>query len=266
MHPVDAQNATDPGTGRPRATPEELEAWRRSTLIVMPALNEEGAIASVIAEIHSVIPGIRVLVVNDGSLDRTAEVARSAGALVADLPYNMGVGAAMRVGFNYARAYGISNVVQIDSDGQHDPGDLPAILRGLEHHDIVIGSRFVTRTAYEVRGPRKWAMKVMSMTISRLAKHPVTDTTSGYKASGPRAVELFALHYPAEYLGDTIEALVIAARSGLTMTEVTAHMRVRQAGVPSHNPVKSAIYLGRAFIALAFAQIRSKKTFEVHGA
>lgn len=229
------------------------------TLIVMPAFNEEEAVAAVVREVFEKLPGVACLVVDDGSTDRTAEVARAAGATVAVLPFNLGVGGAMRLGFRYALEQGFENVVQIDSDGQHDPNDVHEMLAGLSSADLVIGARFAGEGEYEVRGPRKWAMLVLSSILSRIAKTRLTDTTSGLRASGPRAVRVFATHYPAEYLGDTIETLVIAVRAGCKIEQVPASMRPRAGGVPSHSPVKAAVYLGRAVIALAFALIRPVK-------
>jgi glycosyltransferase involved in cell wall biosynthesis len=228
----------------------------RRTLIVMPAFNESGSVAQVIAEVQRELPGTACLVVDDGSHDDTAEVAQRAGALVARLPYNLGVGGAMRLGFRYALAHGFDSVVQIDSDGQHDPASVPGLLAELEHADIVIGARFAGKGSYTVRGPRRWAMGLLSRTLSRAAQVRLTDTTSGFKACGPQAIRLFAEHYPAEYLGDTIEALVIALRNGLTVRQVPVEMRERSAGQPSHNPVKSAVYLARAVFALFFAFVR----------
>lgn len=228
----------------------------RRTLIVMPALNEEASVAAVIDEVRRELPGATCLVVDDGSTDRTSRVAESAGALVATLPFNLGVGGAMRVGFRYAVENGFDNVVQIDSDGQHNPADVPRLLAALQTSDLAIGARFAGEGSYTVRGPRKWAMRMLAVILSRTAKTTLTDTTSGLKASGPRAVALFARHYPAEYLGDTIEALVIASRAGCRIVQVPVAMRPRAGGTPSHNPAKSALYLGRAVLALAFALMR----------
>lgn len=226
------------------------------TLIVMPAYNEEAVIAQVLDEVFKTNPGVSCLVVNDGSIDKTSEVSRSAGALVANLPYNLGVGGAMRVGFNYALENGFENVVQVDADGQHNPEDVPRLVAELSNADLVLGARFAGSGDYEAKGPRKWAMVVLARLLSRTAHAKLTDTTSGFRASGPRAVKLFAKHYPAEYLGDTVESLVIAARAGFIIKQVPVTMRVRAGGVPSHSPIKASVFLIRVGVAMLFAFLR----------
>ncbi|MBC7590383.1 MAG: glycosyltransferase family 2 protein [Salinibacterium sp.] len=228
----------------------------KQTLIVIPAFNEQESVAAVIHEVLTKLPGVAVLVVDDGSTDATSAIARAAGARVATLPFNLGVGGAMRTGFKYAKEYGFANVVQVDADGQHDPAGVPALIEALDHADLVLGARFAGEGDYSVRGPRQWAMVVLAATLSRITRSKLTDTTSGFRASGPRAVALFAERYPAEYLGDTIEALVIASRERLVIRQVPVSMRPRAGGTPSHNPLKSATYLGRAVVALLFALIR----------
>ena len=228
------------------------------TLIVMPALNEEESVAAVVSEVFSKLPGVSVLVVDDGSTDLTVARARAAGATVLSLPFNLGVGGAMRAGFKYALAHGFHNVVQVDSDGQHDPSGVPQLLAELATADLVLGARFAGTGEYSVRGPRRWAMVALSAIISSLSQTKLSDTTSGFRATGPRAVRLFAEHYPAEYLGDTIESLVIAARAGCTIRQVPVAMRPRAGGIPSHNPLKSAAYLGRAGMALLIAVMRPR--------
>ncbi|GAB3585230.1 glycosyltransferase family 2 protein [Leifsonia lichenia] len=228
------------------------------TLIVMPAFNEEASVADVVTEVYAKLPGVTCLVVDDGSTDETARIAKEAGALVASMPFNMGVGGAMRLGFQFARDNDFSVAVQIDADGQHDPGNVPSLLAALGDADLVIGARFSGQGDYEVRGPRRWAMNVLSTVLSRVVNTRLNDTTSGFKANGPRAIDLFAHSFPAEYLGDTVEALVIAARGGLRVAQVPTSMRPRAGGQPSHNPIKAAVYLARAFIALVVALMRPR--------
>lgn len=226
------------------------------TLIVLPAFNEEAAIGDVIREVFDTNPGVACLVVDDGSSDLTSVVSRRAGAIVATLPYNLGVGGAMRVGFNYALANGFDNVVQVDADGQHNPRDVARLVEELNNADLVLGARFAGEGSYDVRGPRWWAMVVLAKLLSHSARTTLTDTTSGFRASGPRAVRLFARHYPAEYLGDTVESLVIAARAGCVIRQVPVSMRERAGGAPSHSPIKASVFLIRAGVAMLFAFLR----------
>ena len=232
--------------------------------MVIPAWNEELTLPSVLADVaavcrtHADLHGTDVLVVSDGSYDRTADVAREAGVAVLDLPINLGVGGAMRAGFKYAYRNHYDAVVQLDADGQHDPAAIPALIAaaGAKHADVVIGARFAGAGAYSARGPRRAAMRVLASVLSRVTRAPLTDATSGFKLSGPRALPLFAAEYPAEYLGDTVESLVLAARAGLVVTQVPVSMRERQGGRPSHGPLRAAVFLLRAILALVIALSR----------
>ncbi|TDC80641.1 glycosyltransferase family 2 protein [Micromonospora sp. KC606] len=228
----------------------------KRVLIIIPALNEAGSIADVVGEVRGELPGVDVLVVDDGSTDRTAAVATAAGARVAKLPYNLGVGGAMRLGYRYARDNGYDVAIQIDADGQHDPRYVPKLVDLLDDTDLVIGARFAGEGDYNVRGPRRWAMVMLSLVLSRVAKTKLTDTTSGFRAANRRVIEMFAGWYPAEYLGDTVETLVHTARRGYKIRQVPVAMRKRMAGTPSHSPAKAMIYLGRAFAVLTLALIR----------
>ena len=226
-------------------------------LIIVPAWNEQDAIPETIREIRSCVPHADLLVIDDGSSDLTAQRAEAAGATVCSLPFNLGVGGAMRTGYRHALRHGYDAAVQIDADGQHDPRYLAALLGRHDSADVVIGARFATADdPYKVRGPRRWAMLLLARVLSRVAHTRLTDVTSGFRVSNRRAISVFATHYPAEYLGDTVESLVIAARAGCTITQEPVTMRARTAGRASHSPVKAAIYLSRAIVALVLALVR----------
>jgi glycosyltransferase involved in cell wall biosynthesis len=225
-------------------------------LVIMPAWNEAESVGNTVREVLGVGRPYDVLVVNDGSTDSTAEIAQEAGATVLTLPFNLGVGGAMRAGFKYAQRLGYRRVIQVDADGQHDPRNIDEVLAGLEHADISIGARFADKGDYEVSGPRKWAMQLLAKVISGLAKTRLTDVTSGFRAGNERAIRQYLDHYPAEYLGDTIDSLVVAVRSGCKVTQIPVAMRPRQGGTPSHNPFKAAMYLGRSVFALLLALTR----------
>ncbi|WP_460476818.1 glycosyltransferase family 2 protein [Brachybacterium huguangmaarense] len=249
----------EPAPLSPRAAPS------RRCLVIMPAWNEEEAIGPTLDELSAALPELDVLVVDDGSTDRTAAVVESRGVRLLRLPYNLGVGGAMRAGYKYARRFDYDATIQVDADGQHDPQDILAVIDGLDRADISIGARFAERGTYTARGPRRWAMVVLASVISRIARTRLTDVTSGFRAGNRRAIAQYCEHYPAEYLGDTIDSLVVAVRSGLTVTQVPVEMRPRQAGTPSNNPWKAAVYLVRSFFALFIAMTRRAVSREDRG-
>jgi glycosyltransferase involved in cell wall biosynthesis len=225
-------------------------------LVIIPAWNECRSIGTVIGELRGELPQVDVLVVDDGSTDETARIARASGAAVSILPYNLGVGGAMRLGYRYAREHDYDVAIQLDADGQHDPRYIPKIIDSVADANIVIGARFAGEGDYKVRGPRRWAMRLLARVISRIAKTRLTDVTSGFRAADRKGIDLFAGWYPVEYLGDTVETLVFAARRGLKIRQVPVAMRVRMAGTPSHSPLRATIYLARACAILVLALIR----------
>ncbi|NYD66682.1 glycosyltransferase family 2 protein [Agromyces atrinae] len=225
-------------------------------LIIVPAWNEARSVGGTVREIRSGNPLYDIAVIDDGSTDDTAEVARQAGAIVLQLPFNLGVGGAMRTGFTYAQRHGYTRVIQVDADGQHNPSDIDRVLEGLERADISIGARFADVGDYTVRGPRRWAMIVLAKVVSRVAGTTLTDVTSGFRAANERAVAQYVRYYPAEYLGDTLDSLVAACHAGLTVTQVPVAMRPRVHGTPSQSPVGAAIYLLRSVVALTLAIMR----------
>ena len=228
------------------------------TLVIVPAWNEAQSLPRTIAEIRAADEHYDVVVVDDGSVDDTAEIARTAGATVLSLPFNLGVGGAMRTGFAYAQRQGYPRAIQVDADGQHNPADIAKVLDGLATADISIGARFADVGDYSVRGPRRWAMVVLARVVSGVAKVRLTDVTSGFRAAGPRAIDQYVRYYPAEYLGDTLDSLVAALHEGLTVTQVPVAMRPRQHGAPSQGAIGSTVYLLRSVFALTLALMRPK--------
>lgn len=227
-----------------------------SVLVIVPAWNEEQNVGDTIREIRAADPGYDVVVIDDGSVDRTRKVAVDAGAAVVSLPFNMGVGGAMKTGFTYAQRHGYTCAVQVDADGQHNPDDIARVIAGLEQADISIGARFADLGTYEARGPRRWAMGFLARVLSRVAGVRLTDVTSGFRAAGPRAIDQYVRYYPAEYLGDTIDSLVAAIHVGLVVTQVPVAMRPRRHGRPSQGAWGSTVYLFRSVFALGLALMR----------
>ena len=227
--------------------------------MIVPAWNESRNVGNTVREIIGQSIAYDVVVVDDGSTDDTAQVARDAGARVLVLPFNMGVGGAMRTGFTFAQRHGYDRAIQVDADGQHNPRDIPVVLAGLADADISIGARFADVGEYQARGPRRWAMVFLAGVLSRVAKTRLTDVTSGFRAANRRAIDQYVRYYPAEYLGDTVDSLVSAIHSGLTVTQVPVAMRARVHGKPSQNFVGSAVYLLRSVFALSLALMRGRR-------
>jgi len=225
-------------------------------LVIIPALNEEATVGEVVKEVMTSVPRAHILVVDDGSEDETSNVAEAAGADVLILPFNLGVGGALRAGFRYAVRFDYDVAVQVDGDGQHDPAEIERLLAALTDADLVIGARFAGRGEYSVRGARRLAIRLLARSLSRRTNVDLTDTTSGFRAFDRRAIEIFARNYPAEYLGDTIEALLIAAKAGCRVSQVPVQMRRRANGAPSQSPLKSTAYLARAALAVFMSRAR----------
>jgi glycosyltransferase involved in cell wall biosynthesis len=237
----------------PRLTGEAAS----NVLVVIPAFNEEASVASVIAEVKH--QGYAALVVDDGSTDRTGEVAERAGAVVLHLPVNLGVGGALRCAFRYAVLNGYRTVVQCDADGQHDPTEIPRLLEAMaaSQADLVIGSRFASGGHYDVGRGRRLAMGRLARIASRQTGTRITDATSGFRAIGGRLLGSFAASYPAEYLGDTVEALARAGRAGHRVAEVGVRMRPRSSGVSSASVFTSMWYVIRVMAALRVQRYRA---------
>ena len=213
------------------------------SMVVIPAYNEEKSIYKVVKRVQNCGMKIDVVVVNDGSEDRTSEEARRAGAIVINLPLNVGIGGAVQTGYLYAVYHGYDAVVQIDGDGQHDPVDLPNLLSKLQNGeaDMVIGSRFVEKSDYKPSFFRKIGILFFSKLISLLTGEKFTDTTSGYRAVNRKVMELFAKYYPSDY--PEPETIVYLKRHGMKIKEIPTLMNERETGKSSITPLKSVYYM-----------------------
>lgn len=224
-------------------------------LAIIPALNEEASVGDVVADARRCL-GADVLVVDDGSRDRTADAARGAGAVVVSHPFNLGVGAAIRTALRYAVTHGYRTVVQLDGDGQHEAVEAAKLLDRLHAGDanVVVGSRF--ESGYRVSGARRLMMRVLSRVISRRLREPITDTTSGFRAFDAKAIGYFARVYPTDYLSDTVEALLLAGDAGLQVREVAVRMRERTTGKASTNTLSALYYLVRLLLIISIHRLR----------
>jgi len=234
-------------------TDTELASTGLRTLIIIPAFNEEASLPRVLTDLALQLPGFDVLVVDDGSRDDTALVATKSGVAVLCLPFNLGVGGALQTGFRYAVRNGYDRAIQFDADGQHDPTEVWKLLGGLDAGaDLMIGSRFAAGGAvtYPVGPFRRLGMRVLRRIVRALVGRDFTDTTSGFRAFSRPLLEFFAQTYPTEYMGDTVEALVMTANAGFRPDEVGVNMHGRTGGAPSNRRFRLFYYYVRLVVVL----------------
>jgi glycosyltransferase involved in cell wall biosynthesis len=220
-------------------------------LVIIPAYNEEATITGVIARIRDNNPDYDIVVVNDGSTDRTAELVRAApGAALLDLPFNLGIGGGMQTGYKYALRYGYDIAVQCDADGQHPVEKIPALIARIEDGtaDVIIGSRYVADTSYTPSLSRRIGKSLLSRWVDFLIGGGITDTTSGFRAVNRRAIAVVANTYPEDY--PEPEVLVILHKHGLKTAEIPVEMQPRQGGVTSIRPMSAVYYMTKVTLAI----------------
>jgi glycosyltransferase involved in cell wall biosynthesis len=225
---------------------------------IVPAYNEARSIAGVVAELRATQPELEIVVVDDGSTDETAAVARRAGAAVVQLPFNLGIGGAVQTGIEWARRRGCEVAVQVDGDGQHDPREIDKLLEPIlaGKADVAVGTRFAGDGTYRPSVARRIGIGVFAGLVSLIVRQRVTDTTSGFRAMNERAIELFADEYPYDY--PEVEATVLIFRHRLRLVEVPVTMRQREAGRSSITVFRSLYYMGKVSLALFVGLLRPR--------
>lgn len=213
-------------------------------LVLIPAFNESACIAGVLQELHTVLPGCAVIVVDDCSQDDTATLAAGAGAGVLRLPHHLGLGGAVQAGYKLAFELGYEIVIRIDGDGQHDPRDIRRIYETLRDTgvEMVIGSRFLPEsTGYQTTFLRGMVIRFFRLMLRPILGQPVRDPTSGFVGVNRAALGVFSRVFPLEY--PEIEALVVLQRRAFRFREVPCAMRPRAAGVSSITVWRSMYYI-----------------------
>ena len=216
-------------------------------LIVVPAYNESATIAQVVAGIHA--SGFQCVVIDDGSEDSTSLIAKNAGATVLTLPFNAGVGGALRCGFRYAVENSFAAVIQCDADGQHQSHHFCDLIHTANETgaDFVLGSRFLsTENTLDPHVVRRFAMWWLARVASRATGRKITDSTSGFRLIRRPLLDELAEHLPAYYLGDTFEALVVLGRAGYLVEEIGTAMAPRQSGVSSASNGRAIALIGKS--------------------
>ena len=220
-----------------------MTADAKRVLVLIPAFNEEAAVRGVIEEVQAAMPGTPVLVVDDCSVDATRSQARTAGAKVLALPHHLGLGGCVQAGYRLAYELGYEYVIRVDGDGQHDPRDIPTILKALElgNCEMVIGSRFVDGKGSHTSFLRAAGIVFFRAVLRPILGRPVHDPTSGYVGVNRTALALFSSTFPLEY--PEIEALVVLQRKRFRFVEVPCRFRPRRAGRSTITAVKSLYYI-----------------------
>jgi glycosyltransferase involved in cell wall biosynthesis len=212
-------------------------------LILIPAFNEEGAIAGVVQAVKDVMPGVPVLVVDDCSFDATVTLARGAGAQILALPHHLGLGGCVQAGYKLAFELGCDYVIRVDGDGQHDARDIPGVFETLRTSgcEMVIGSRYVDGNGGQTSLVRTAGIQFFRMVLRPILGKTVRDPTSGFVGVNRRALGVFSRSFPLEY--PEIEALVVLQRRRFQFVEVACHMQPRRTGRSSITPLKSIYYI-----------------------
>jgi glycosyltransferase involved in cell wall biosynthesis len=227
-----------------------------ATLVIVVAYNEEACIGTVLDEVRRFVPELDILVVNDGSVDRTVAVAREKGVRVLDIPCNLGVGGAVQAGCAYAYENGYEFAVRIDGDGQHPPREIPTLLAVMSEAktDLVTGSRFLGQHSYTSSPLRRAGINVLCVILSAICRRRVTDPTSGFQVLNRPLLYFFSKHYPADY--PEPEALALLRRQGYDFQEVAVEFRGRLAGESSISGWGTMYYIVKVLLALVVDRAR----------
>jgi len=230
------------------------------TLVIIPAHNEERSITRVLREIYNLNLDADILVVNDGSTDRTAEIIREEKCNIITLPYNIGYGGALQTGFKYAVARGYDFVVQFDSDGQHDPQDIVIIMDKLKNNeaDIVIGSRFKGKGTLKTGFMKKTAISLFRLLIKMFAKTAITDPTSGLQGLTRPVFGYYSArgNFPGDY--PDADVLIHMLRCGFRVVEFPANICTRDAGRSMHSGLKPVFYFFKVILSIIVVLLREK--------
>ena len=232
----------------------------KNLLVLVPAFNEEASLGSLLAEIRAALPGVKVLVVSDGSKDRTVAVARAGGAEVLDLPHNLGVGGAVQAGFQHALRSGFLHVLRLDGDGQHPPAEARKLVAAMLERptDLVVGTRYGAASTYRGNWPRQLALKGLALFVSVICRKRITDPTSGFWLVSRPLLQCFSLHYPSDY--PEAEAIALLRRQGFSLEEVPVAFKPRQAGESSIRAWGTVLFAAKVFLAL-FVDRRGSAAF-----
>lgn len=228
---------------------------RTSTAIIIPCFNEERSVPGVVAELRAFDPSLRTVVIDDGSTDNTAGVARAMGSVV-QLPVNLGIGGAVQTGIRYAARNDFHACLQVDGDGQHIAAEIAALRRAQAETgaNLVIGSRFLAQGGFQSTAMRRVGIRVIAAALRVFFGVQVTDPTSGFRLMDREAIKLFARTYPQDFPEPV--SIALAVEHGLRVSEVGVAMRERAHGTSSLSGLRSASYMFRVLGYLVLLRLK----------
>ena len=232
-----------------------MDKNRKKGLVIIPAYNEQGAIAKTVENIVKNAPSFDYIVINDCSKDNTKQILSENGFNYIDLPINLGIGGAVQTGYLYAARHGYECAVQMDGDGQHDAAFLEEMLKHLEsgEADMIIGSRFLKKEGFQSSTLRRMGIRFYTRLIKLLTGSTVTDPTSGMRLANQKVIQLFAENYPKDY--PEPETAVTILKKGLCIKEIPVKMLARTSGESSISMKKSVYYMLKVTIACCIAAL-----------
>lgn len=235
---------------------------KSNILIIIPAFNEAASIETVLLAIKTEYPKYDIVVIDDGSSDDTAEIARSTqAAFIINLPYNIGIGGSVQTGFKFAHKYGYKYAIQFDGDGQHLVKEIPKILKPVKagEVDCMIGSRFTQNTddSYHPDIARKMGIYILRFFSYLYIGQRITDQTSGFRAFNSSCIKILAEYYPKDF--PEPEVIILLGRNKYIIKEVYTQMRERQGGISSIPIWRGPYYIIKVLLAMTMERIRKRR-------
>lgn len=225
-------------------------------LLIIPSYNEEENVLNnykrIIKHNEKYKTNYDVIIVNDGSKDKTEKICKENNIPYISLVHNLGIGGAVQTGYKYAYEHGYDVAVQFDGDGQHDVRYVENIIKPIKDKkaDMVIGSRFIDKRSSEFKTSRarRIGIKLISFFIKIITKKKIYDTTSGFRAVDKKLIERFASNYPVEYPEPVSTTEVL--RLGYRVEEVPVSMNERENGVSSIKAWKNVYYMINVILSI----------------
>ena len=234
---------------------------KRRVCFIVPAYNEEASIRAVVTQLRSIRKHDQIVVINDGSTDRTSAQVKDLDVTLIELPFNLGIGGSVQTGLKYARDDGFDVAVQIDADGQHTPSEVEKLLAAIDDVDMVIGSRFIMKTAYSPSSFRYIGIRIFSILLFLTTGKKFYDPTSGFRAFNTKAINFLSEHYPTDF--PEPESIMYLDKAGLKIKEVSVKMSQRQGGVSSVTQLKAVYLLIAISLGILVNSLRKRSTYEL---